>query len=159
MAAVCLRRERVDHTLQPTALVHEAWLRLIDQSRVTTHNRAHFFAIAANLMRQILVSHARRRDAAKRGGGGRRTFVEDIAVVQPPPVDILALDEALNWLGELDPRQSRIVELRFFAGMTEEEIADVLGISVVTVKRNWRVARSALYGKLTSRHGTPGDPP
>jgi RNA polymerase sigma factor (TIGR02999 family) len=123
----------------------------MEQSPGETRNRAHFFAIAANLMRQILVNHARRRDAAKRGGGAQVTLIEDLMAVQPPAVDLIALDEALNWLAELDARQSRIVELRFFAGLTEEEIADVLGVSVVTVKRDWRIARSALYGRLSPK--------
>jgi len=156
LAAAYLRRERLDHTLQPTALVHEAWIRLAGQNRTEIENRAHFFAIAANLMRQILVNHARRRDAVKRGGGVEQALVEDLAAAQPCAVDLIALDQALNWLAELCPRQSRIVELRFFGGLTEEEIGDVLDISVVTVKRDWRIARAALYGQLNPRAGGTG---
>src|SRR5947209_1008225 len=115
MAASYLRREREDHTLQPTALVHEAYLRLIDQSIVDCHNRDQFFAIAANLMRQILVAHAKRRRAIKGGSGNKVALEEGEAAVQlVPPLDLVALDEALEKLAELDPRQSRIVELRFF---------------------------------------------
>jgi RNA polymerase sigma factor (TIGR02999 family) len=148
LAAAYLRRERSDHTLQPTALVHEAYLRLIDQTRVEPQNRSHFFAIAANLMRQILVSHARRHRAAKRGAGNKVALEEDAGVVQPREVDLVALDEALSELTRLDPRQGRIVELRFFGGLTEDEIASVLGVSAITVKRDWRMARAVLRQQL-----------
>jgi RNA polymerase sigma factor (TIGR02999 family) len=151
VAAAHLRRERSDHTLQTTALVHEAYLRLVDQTRVSGHSRAQFFAIAANLMRQILITHARRRNAAKRGGGHKVSLDEATVVSARSGLDLLALDQALTSLSHLDPRQSRIVELRFFAGMTEEEIADVLGISTVTVQREWRVARTVLHHHL--EHG------
>ncbi len=150
LAAAYLRRERDDHTLQPTALVHEAWIRLIDQTHVASQNRSHFFAIAANLMRQILVNHARDRRAVKRGGGNRVAMNDDAAAVQPREVDLIALDEALTSLAKVDPRQSRIVELRFFGGLTEEEIAGVLNVSVITVKRDWRIARAALHQYLSS---------
>jgi len=148
LAAAYLRRERRDHTLQPTGLVHEAYLRLVDQTQVQSHNRAQFFAIAANLMRQILVNHARHHRAAKRGGGNKVALAEDAAVVQQRGVDFIALDEALEKLAQLDPRQSRIVELRFFGGLTEDEIAEVLGVSAITVKRDWRIARAVLNRQL-----------
>ena len=156
MAAGYLRQERGDHTLQPTALVHEAYLRLIDQRIADCHTRAQFFAIAANLMRQILVGHAKRHRAVKRGGGNK-VALEDAggaAVQQQPEVDLIALNEALEKLAKLDPRQSRIVELRFFGGLTEEEIAEVLGVSPITVKRDWRIARAVLHDQLAG--GVPG---
>ncbi len=148
LAAACLRQERRDHTLQPTALVHEAYLRLVDQTHVHCQNRAQFFAIAANLMRQILVDHARRHLAAKRGGGNKAAIEEAAGVAQPQEVDLVALDEALGDLARLDPRQSRIVELRFFGGLTEEEIAALLHVSPITVKRDWRIARAVLHHQL-----------
>jgi RNA polymerase sigma factor (TIGR02999 family) len=142
LAAAYIRRERRDHTLQATALVHEAYLRLVDQTQVGSPSRAQFFAIAANLMRQILVNHAKHHRAAKRGGGNKVALDEGAAVVQPRGVDLIALDVALDKLAELDPRQSRIVELRFFGGLTEEEIADVLGESPLS-SRGWLQGRSA----------------
>jgi RNA polymerase sigma factor (TIGR02999 family) len=148
LAAAYLRRERRDHTLQPTALVHEAYLRLVDQTQVESPSRAQFFAIAANLMRQILVNHARDHRAAKRGGGNKVTLEEGAAVVQQRGVDLIALDETLDKLAQLDPRQSRIVELRFFGGLTEDEIAEVLGVSAITVKRDWRIARAWLFNAI-----------
>jgi RNA polymerase sigma factor (TIGR02999 family) len=148
LAAACLRRERRDHTLQPTALVHEAYLRLVNQTHVHCQNRAQFFAIAAHLMRQILVDHARRRLAAKRGGGNKAAIEEAAGVAQQQEVDLVALDEALGDLARLDPRQSRIVELRFFGGLTEDEIADLLHVSPITVKRDWRIARAVLHHQL-----------
>src|SRR5947207_6181786 len=121
MAAAYLRRERRDHTMQPTALVHDAYLRLVDQNITDCHSRAQFFAIAANLMRHILVDHAKRHRAVKRGGGNK-VGMEKAGAVQPQPqMDVLALNEALEKLAQIDPRQSRIVELRFFGGLTEEE--------------------------------------
>ena len=131
-----------------TALVHEAYLRLVDQTHVESRNRAQFFAIAANLMRQILVNHAKRHRAAKRGGGNKVPLEEDAAVVEQRSVDFIALDEALKKLAELDPRQSRLVELRFFGGLTEGEVAEVLGISAIAVKRDWRIARAVLHRQL-----------
>uniref|UniRef100_Q029D1 RNA polymerase, sigma-24 subunit, ECF subfamily n=1 Tax=Solibacter usitatus (strain Ellin6076) TaxID=234267 RepID=Q029D1_SOLUE len=148
-----LRHERPDHTLQPTALVHEAYLRLVDQTQAPGQSHVQFFAIAANLMRQILVNHARRHRAIKRGGGNKIALEEDMVLLQPLGVDLLALDEALRRLGELDERQGRIVELRFFGGLTEEEIAVVLGVSEITVKRDWRIARAVLNRQLGA-----GDP-
>jgi len=151
LAASYIRRERKDHTLQATALVHEAYLQMVDQTQVRSQSRAQFFAIAANLMRQILVHHARKHGAAKRGGGNKVELDEASAVVSQPGVDLIALDQALNTLAELDPRKARIVELRFFGGLTEEEIAEVLGISAVTVRRGWRIARAQLKNQLAGR--------
>jgi RNA polymerase sigma factor (TIGR02999 family) len=153
LAAAYFRRERSDHTLQPTALVHEAYLRLIDQTRVESRSRAHFFAFAANLMRQILVNHALQHRAAKRGGGNKVALEEGSGLVLPREIDVIALDQALDSLARLDPRQSRIVELRFFGGLTEEEIADLLGIAPITVKRDWRIARAALRHHLEASRG------
>jgi RNA polymerase sigma factor (TIGR02999 family) len=151
-----MSRERPDHTLQTTALVHEAYLRLVDQTHVRWQNRAHFFGIAANLMRQILVNHALRHRAAKRGGAAYKlTLDEAVAVSEEPDVDLLALDEALTRLAALDARQARIVELRFFGGLTVEETAEVLNVSPATVKREWNVAKAWLHCTLTT--GGPDD--
>ena len=150
LAASYIRRERKDHTLQATALVHEAYLRMVDQIQVQSQSRTQFFAIAANLMRQILVHHARRHRAVKRGGGNKVQLNDTVAAVEQPGGDLIALDQALDRLAELDPRQARIVELRFFGGLTEEEIAGVLAISLATVQRNWRIARAQLQHELCS---------
>jgi RNA polymerase sigma factor (TIGR02999 family) len=149
LARAYLRRERADHTLAPTALVHEAYLKLVDQKRVRWRNRAHFFAIAGHQMRRILVDHARAHRAAKRGGGAAipLTGVE-IAGEQPKIVDVLELETALDKLACLDPRQSRLVELRFFGGLSVEETATVLGVAPITVKRDWQLARTWLYREL-----------
>ena len=147
-----LRRERPNHTLSGTALVNEAYLQLVDQTAVQWQNRAHFFGIAANLMRQILVQHARRHQAAKRGGGQYLLALDEAAGVPTErPVDLVALDEALSHLAERDARKSRIVELRFFGGLSAEETTEVLGISPRTVKREWRLAKAWLYHELTQR--------
>ena len=149
LAAAYIRRERPDHTLQPTALVHEAYMRLVDQSVADCGTRGQFFGIAANLMRQILVNHAERHKAAKRGGGNKVALDERMALKGGVDVlDVLALDRALRKLSQLDPQQSRIVELRFFGGLPEQEIADVLGISTRTVKRDWVVAKAWLHGEF-----------
>ena len=145
-----LRRERSDHTLQSTALVHEAYLRLAGQSPPPWQNRAHFFGIAAHLMRQILVEHARSHGAAKRGGGATRmTLDESLAIAQQKDVDVIVLDKALRDLTELDAQQGRIVELRFFGGLTIEDTSEVLGISPATVKREWVTARAWLFRAIT----------
>lgn len=152
IAASYLRRERADHTLQPTALVHEAYLRLIEQSEQNWHNRAHFLGIGAHLMRQILVDHARKRKADKRGGTDQPVPLDDLEVAGPriqSPEDLIALDDALSKLEGIDARQCRIVELRFFGGLTEEEISHLLGLSVRTIKRDWSVARAWLYTEIT----------
>jgi RNA polymerase sigma factor (TIGR02999 family) len=146
LASSYIRRERRDHTLQPTALVHEAYLRLVNESEVRSRSRTQFFAIAANLMREILVNHAKRHRAIKRGSG-RKKQLDDEAVVGPH-LDLLALNEALEKLSQLDPRKSQIVELRFFGGLTEDQIAVVLHVSPITVKRDWRVARAVLRKQL-----------
>jgi RNA polymerase sigma factor (TIGR02999 family) len=144
-----LRRERPDHTLQSTALVHEAYVRLVGQDSPPWQSRAHFFGIAARLMRQILVEHARAHQAAKRGGHAFKLTLEDaVALPQTTDVDLVALDDALQRLSELDERQSRIVELRFFAGLTMEDAAEVLDISRATVAREWTIARAWLYREI-----------
>jgi RNA polymerase sigma factor (TIGR02999 family) len=147
-----LRAERSDHTLQTTALVHEAYLRLAGQDPPDLHNRAHFFGVAAQLMRQILVDHARSRGAAKRGAGVCKLSL-DHAVLQAEEngVDVIKLDDALRELAKLDPRQSRIVELRFFAGLSIEDTSKVLGISSATVTREWATARAWLYRELAAK--------
>jgi RNA polymerase sigma factor (TIGR02999 family) len=150
-AARYLRHERPDHTLQPTALVHEAYLRLVGQSRVAWQNRAQFYGIAAQMMRRILVDHARARQAAKRPGALKVSLDERIGATTPRTWDLLALDEALNKLQELDPRLSEIVELRYFAGLSEEAVAEVMGISRRTVTREWQAARVWLYRHLTGK--------
>jgi RNA polymerase sigma-70 factor (ECF subfamily) len=149
LAARCLRRERADHTLQPTALVHEAYLKLVDQAAVAGKGREHFVGIAARAMRQVLVDHARRHSAAKRGGGRRRIMLDSsVASEKQDPVDLLALDEALERLSALDERQGRIVELRFFGGLTTKEAAELLGVSLSTVEADWRMARAWLHRAL-----------
>lgn len=148
-AARYLRRERPGHTLQTTALIHEAYLRLIDAKDVNWQSRSHFFAVAANVMRRILVEHARRRDADKRGGSQVRVqFDEALAVADETDVDLLAMDEALDRLAAIDPQQARVVELRFFSGLSVEETAAALGVSPKTVKRDWSVARAWLRREI-----------
>jgi len=150
-AARYLRHERAGHTLQTTALIHEAYIRLIDQKNVHWQNRAHFFGIAAQLMRRILVDHARTRKRAKRGGSDIRVPLEDaVAIARAPQLDVVALDEALNRLAEIDEQQGKIVELRFFSGLTVEETAEVLGISPATVKRDWSMAKAWLHREISS---------
>ena len=149
-AARAMRREPSEHTLQATALVHEAYLRLVDQSRVEWRNRAHFFGVAAQIMRRILVDHARGRHAAKRGGGMQRLTLNDAdAAVGEREVDVLDLHEALERLDALDPLQARLVELRYFSGLNIEETAEALDISPATVKREWAVARAWLRRELS----------
>ncbi len=149
LAAQHLRRERPGHTLQATALVNEAYLKLVQQDGVRCENRAHFFGIAARVMRCLLVDHARTRGAAKRGSGDRIVLDIDLpGVTLPPNLDLLALDEALGHLAETDPRQSEIVEMRFFGGLTIDEVSSVLRISPATASREWTVARAWLYARL-----------
>ena len=149
-----LRLERPDHTLQPTALVHEAYLKLVAQRDANWQSRAHFFAVASQLMRRILVDYARGQLRAKRGGKQTRLPLEKIFVISKGRCDeLLALDEALERLGKLDARQSRVVELRFFGGLSVEETAKILGVSPKTVKREWSFAKAWLYGELKERHG------
>jgi RNA polymerase sigma factor (TIGR02999 family) len=150
LAGHYLRKERNDHTLQSTALVHEAYLRLAGGHAPNWQNRAHFFGVAAHLMRQILVEHARGRDAAKRGGSTLKlTLDHAVALPHQVDVDVVALDHALNELSELDAQQGRIVELRFFGGLTIEDTSEALGISPATVKRDWVTARAWLYRAMT----------
>jgi RNA polymerase sigma factor (TIGR02999 family) len=150
LAARYLRRERAGHTLQPTALVHEAFLRLIDQRRVTWQSRAHFFGLAAQMMRRILVNHALSRRAAKRGGPATSIPLdEELHALPQQPLDVIALDDALKSLALLDAREARIVELRFFGGLTVEETAEVVGISPATVKREWATAKLFLSREIS----------
>jgi RNA polymerase sigma factor (TIGR02999 family) len=144
-----LSEERVGHTLQPTALVHEAYLRLVDQSPLGMENRAQFFGVAARLMRQVLVDHARSRHASKRGGGNLISLDDSNDISPQKDLNLIALDDALNELARLDERQARIVELRFFAGLSIEETSRVLDISPVTVTRNWSNARLWLQRELS----------
>ncbi len=149
-AARYLRRERPGHTLQTTALIHEAYLRLIDQKDVQWQNRAHFYAISAQLMRRILVDHARSRQAAKRGGSGIKLPLEEAMIAsEGREVDLVALDEALERLAKIDPQQSRVVELKFFSGLSVEETAEVLAVSPRTVKRDWNVAKAWLRREIS----------
>lgn len=149
LAGVYMRRERSGHTLQATALVHEAYLRLAGQDGISWQNRAHFFGVAANIMRRILVDHARAKKAKKRGGSDQKVSFDEAVLAQPEaPQQFPALDEALERLAKRDPRQSRIVELRFFGGLSDEETAEVLGISLRTVIRDWKVARAWLNQQL-----------
>lgn len=155
VAAQYLRRQRADHTLQPTALVNEAYLKLIDISNVNWQDRAHFFAVASQTMRHILVDHARSQAREKRGGGAQKlsldeaiSFSKDNEADFEKEVDLLLLDEILRQLEEIDEQQSKIVELRFFGGLTVEETAVVLHISPATVKREWRIAKAWLFGRM-----------
>ena len=156
LAARYLRRENPGHSLQATALVNEAYLRLIGQHNVRWQNRMHFFAIAAQMMRCILVNYARDKHRAKRGGKVHRVTLDERIAFEERDLDLVALDDALNLLAEVDGRKSRLVELRFFAGLTIEETAEVLGISVATAKRDWMMARVWLYRKIKKedRHDT-----
>lgn len=149
MASLQMQRERVGHTLQPTAVVHEAYLRMVDTRKVEWRDRAHFFAIAARVMRQILVDHARRVGAAKRGRGSRGVSLDEDDLMTPRRADeIIALDDALKALADLDEGQSRLVVMRYFGGLTIQETAEVLGSSPATVKREWQVARAWLRREL-----------
>ena len=143
-----LKAERPNHTLQSTALVHEAYLRLAGQEPSQLQDRAHFFGVAAHIMREILVDHARRRRAAKRNFGYQITLEEGVMASQENNLDLLTLDSALNQLMRLDPQQARIVEMRFFAGLTIEETSRVLGVSAATVKRDWMTARAWLHREM-----------
>ena len=152
LAASYLSRDRSDHTLQPTALVNEAYLRLIKQNAVAWENRAQFFGIAAQMMRRVLVNHARDRHADKRGGHALRISLDDaISFFEERDVNLVALDDALNGLAELDPQQSQIVELRFFGGLTIDEVAVQLNISPATVKREWSTAKLWLLREISKQ--------
>jgi RNA polymerase sigma factor (TIGR02999 family) len=156
-AASYLRRERPGHALQATALVHEAYMRLVDQDRVAWQNRAHFMAVAANVMRRILVDHARAERSQKRGGAGQRiTLAEDLAAAAPRELELLELEDALQELAGLDPQQARVVELRYFGGLSIEETSQALDVSPATVKRDWTMARAWLFRRLQGGR-TPGE--
>jgi RNA polymerase sigma factor (TIGR02999 family) len=151
-----LSREDPGHTLTCTALVHEAYLRLVDQGRVQWRNRAHFFAVAAQMIRRILVDHARQRQADKRGGATPKIALDErIAMPKQRDVNLVALDDALESLATLDPQQSRVVELRFFAGLTIPETAEVLGISTSTVERHWITAKAWLFDQVSRSESIP----
>jgi RNA polymerase sigma factor (TIGR02999 family) len=144
LARRALSREQRAITMQPTALVHELYVRLLGQSQVDIHDRGHFFAIAATVMRHILVDHARAKQAQRRGGGAIQVELNEQAGFTQPDIDLLAVDQALAKLEALDPRKSRVVEMKFFGGLTEHEIADVLGVGRATVERDWAFAKSWL---------------
>jgi RNA polymerase sigma factor (TIGR02999 family) len=151
LATIYMRRERANHTLEPTALVHEIWARLKEDRNLDLHNRAHFYAIASHRMRQVLVDHARKRKAAKRGGAQHQVSLHDhLPGRQQRIVDVLTLNEVLNRLKALDPRASRIVEMHFFGGVSFEDMATVLDVSTRTVKRDWSMARAWLQGELAN---------
>jgi RNA polymerase sigma factor (TIGR02999 family) len=162
-AARYLRRERREHTLRPTALVHETYLRLVGQDRVAWKSRAQFFGVAAQVMRRILVDHARERGAAKRAGGWCRVSLDEDIGAPPRDVDLVELEDALQDLSALDPEKVRMVELRFFAGLNIDETAEVLGVSPSTVTREWRMARAWLHRRLrrerTGARGPRTPPP
>jgi len=149
-----LRRERPDHTLETTALINEAYLRLMEQGASEVRDRSHFVALTSNLMRQILVDHARARLARKRDGGCRITLAEGIAIADSREVDVIAVDEALTRLAALDSQQARVVELRYFGGLSIRETSEVLGISEATVKRDWATARAWLHREIGSASRT-----
>lgn len=153
LASRYLNRERGDHTLQPTALVHEAFIRMVNEDQPDWQNRAHFFGVAARLMRQILVDHARRRQSLKRGGSRERTDLDEKFMVYSPEksAELLALDDALDRLAHQDERQSRVVEMKYFVGLDIDDIAKVLDISPRTVKRDWTMAKAWLHQEMTSR--------
>jgi RNA polymerase sigma-70 factor (ECF subfamily) len=154
LAAFYMRQERPDHTLQATALVHEAFLRLTRQRDVDWQGKAHFFGVAAKLMRRILIDHARGRLREKRGSGGRKlTLDEGLVLAEARSAELVAVDAALDRLAKFDSRQAQIVELRFFGGLSVEEAANVIGVSPKTVKRDWSIARAWLYEELRVEHG------
>ena len=153
LAANYLRRERSDHTLQPTALVNEAYLKMIDITRVSWQNKAHFIGVAANQMRRILVDHARRHSAEKRGGEFHiLTLNEEIDKAGEQSAELIELDDALNELARMDAVKAQIVELRYFGGLTFDEAAEVLGVSTITVKRHWKLTKAWLYGRLQKKN-------
>jgi RNA polymerase sigma-70 factor, ECF subfamily len=154
LAASYMRRERADHTLQATALVHEAFLKLVEQRAVNWQSRAHFFGVAAQLMRRILIDHARGHLRQKRGGEHKKVSLDEAFIFsEQQSAELLAVDESLTRLSKLDQRQGRVVELRFFGGLSVGEAAEVLGISPKTVKRDWSIAKAWLYADMKERHG------
>jgi RNA polymerase sigma-70 factor, ECF subfamily len=153
-----MRGERDDHTLQPTALVHEAYMKLVDQRSTDWKDRLHFFAVASRIIRRILIDHARERLADKRGGGGERLRVDDMDPAAPVPgIDLIALDEALEELAAIEERQAKIVELRFFGGCSIEEVAELLSMGARSVDREWKAAKAWLYCRLSEAPAGPGD--
>jgi RNA polymerase sigma-70 factor (ECF subfamily) len=151
IAHAYVRRERGGHTLETTALVNEAYLRLLGQQKIEWQNRAHFFAVIAQVMRHVLIDHARRRHYAKRGGHAQRVSLDESSLMTPErAAELVALDEALDELSRLDPRKSRVVELRYFGGLSLEETANVLEVSIMTVRREWRAAKAWLYKAVAS---------
>src|ERR1041385_8165775 len=147
-----MRQERPGHTLQTTALVNEVYLKLVDQKHVHWKNRAHFFALSAQLMRRILVDHARKRKYAKRGGDAQRVSFDEVMAVSPERgADLIALDDALEKLAAIDPRKSKVVEMKFFGGLSVEEAAEALGVAPLTVKRDWKMAKAWLYNTLRNQ--------
>jgi RNA polymerase sigma-70 factor (ECF subfamily) len=152
LASSYLRKERSNHTLQPTALVHEAYMKLIDQNRVKWQNRAHFFGIAAQVMRRILMDHARKHQAEKRGGEFEKLPIEEeiLIVSHDKSAELVALDDALEELAKLDPDKAKIVELRYFGGLSIEETAEVMGVSVPTVNRHWKMAKAWLFSQISN---------
>ncbi len=157
LAASYMRRENPGHTLQPTALVHEAYFKLIDQRSVEWKNRSHFFGVAAQLMRRILIDHARQRLASKRGGSRARITFEEALHGDDDSPDLLDLDDAIKKLAKMDERQAKIVELRYFGGLSIEETAEVLQTSPATVKRDWTLARTWLYRELSGNESPPSE--
>jgi RNA polymerase sigma-70 factor, ECF subfamily len=152
LAGGYMKNERVGHTLEATGLVHEAYMKLIDQTRVEWRNRAHFFGVAAQVMRRILVDYARGHQASKRGGSAEKVELQEgLAASTGRSSELIAVDDALEELQKRDPEKSRIVELRFFAGLSIEETAEVMGMSTATVNRHWRLAKAWLYGELNAR--------
>lgn len=152
IAANYLRKERSDHTLQPTALVNEAYVKMIDITQVSWQNKAHFLGVAANQMRRILIDHARHHNAQKRGGEFHiLTLNEEIDKADEQSAELIALDDALNELAKMDPTKAKIVELRYFGGLSTDETAEVLGVAPITVKRHWKMAKAWLYGQLTKK--------
>ncbi len=153
LARSFLARERGSHTLQPTALVNEAYLRLVDQTRVNWQNRAHFYGIAARMMRRVLIDHARAHATEKRGGATIRLSLDDVQVpIEERATSFVALDEALERLEQMDERKCKVVEMRFFGGQSDQEIADFLGVTTRTVLRDWKKARLWLYRELSQNH-------
>lgn len=155
LAQHLLKNERSGHTLQSTALVHEAYLRLVDQTRIGWNGRAHFFGAAARAMRRVLVDHARARNAQKRGDGAVRVDLDHVTIAVEPDLDVLALDRALDELAAFDPERARIVELRYFGGLSVEEAAAILDSSPATVKRHWTVARAWLFRRISGEEAPP----
>src|ERR1700722_3599964 len=156
LARSYFRRERGEHTLQPTALVHEAYIRMVDQ-KAPMQTRGHFLAVAATQMRRILLDYARKHRAERRGGGGQKVLLEDtMAIAEQTPLDMIGLDTALTQLSKLDPEQGKLVELRFFGGLSVEETADVMGVSPATIKRSWSSARAFLHREMTGGDSDAG---